>query len=642
MSSFGCQVCGVDMATARIRIPGEPPSAAWTWEGADYVGFSAFTDFYGLVVADQECQQCTFTDRTLPEFQTTAEATVWPDHEDDAEWLPDCHSDSDSEPLEYNSDSGAGDFDCRSSNEGDFYGDPCHSDKDSSEQDGNHESTDTQYPLSELADPEPPERLPHGSWHDGSIYYGGDCHRPNRRYFGSAFWRLKAPPEHIAASSCQNVQGINGHALSLTQMKNCRNIRFLIPKPSNWTLEASDQLLEESSLFYLSGETNGSNASAGGMFRAWRPFYPVRHGLQELRMDWLNVGEGCNAYEGLFPLPVHSYCLDIYAKLSYRRLGRVDLDGLWHWREIQSDPDSYGMAKGVQVRRAEVERTRESWDQPWRHLAGDEWLAANPVEVPGVFRALEACLCRTIPEDRGKQSGAYFLGLPTELLGLVLSFLDPSDLDTVAYSCRTLSECTQPIFRAFITKDMPWFWELFESSQYPTSPDRPSTWDPLCPAGLVPPPLPAGLESVEAEDALWAQIIAEDPEMENAANASKANNRLRREEILGPYRASQETLLHEWRSFRAGVEAWIRRPQTGISSEKENVNWRRIWRLFNPTTTHCSGVRNRARIWSDCEKIFDCVALAHQTGGIESKAEVLSTKLSERLGWDENGSAHLL
>jgi hypothetical protein len=147
---------------------------------------------------------------------------------------------------------------------------------------------------------------------------------------------------------------------------------------------------------------------------------------------------------------------------------------------------------------------------------------------------------------------------------------------------------------------------------------------------------------VEAEDALWAQIIAEDPEMENAANASKANNRLRREEILGPYRASQETLLHEWRSFRAGVEAWIRRPQTGISSEKENVNWRRIWRLFNPTTTHCSGVRNRARIWSDCEKIFDCVAVAHQTGGIESKAEVLSTKLSERLGWDENGSAHLL
>lgn len=282
------------MATARIRIPGEPPSAAWTWEGADYVGFSSFTDFYGLVVADQECQQCTFANRTLPEFQTTAEATVWPDHDGDAEWLPDCHSDSDSEPLEYNSDSGAGDFDRRSSSERDLYDGPRHSDNDSSEQNGNHESIDTQYPLSELTDPEPPERLPHGSWHDGSIYYGGDCHRPNRRYFGSAFWRLKAPPEHIAASSCQNVQGINGHALSLAQMKNCRNIRFLMPKPSNWTLEASDQLLEESSLFYLSGETNGSNASAGRVFRAWRPFYPVRHGLQELHMDWLNVGEGCN------------------------------------------------------------------------------------------------------------------------------------------------------------------------------------------------------------------------------------------------------------------------------------------------------------------------------------------------------------
>ncbi|KAH7126042.1 hypothetical protein EDB81DRAFT_810349 [Dactylonectria macrodidyma] len=104
---------------------------------------------------------------------------------------------------------------------------------------------------------------------------------------------------------------------------------------------------------------------------------------------------------------------------------------------------------------------------------------------------------------------------------------------------------------------MCWLWEILEGSQYPTSPDWPATWDPLCPPSLMRPSFPVGLETEEAEDALCAQIIADDPEMEGAGNAARALNRLRRVEIFAPYHARQEASLHEWQSFRAGVEAWI-------------------------------------------------------------------------------------
>lgn len=97
-------------------------------------------------------------------------------------------------------------------------------------------------------------------------------------------------------------------------------------------------------------------------------------------------------YDVLRPLAVHSYCLDMYAKASYHRLGRVDLDGLWYWREIEARPDAYGMGDRFPLRRPEVERARKRWDCPWHHLPGDEWLAANPVEIPGICRVLETCM----------------------------------------------------------------------------------------------------------------------------------------------------------------------------------------------------------------------------------------------------------
>ena len=196
---------------------------------------------------------------------------------------------------------------------------------------------------------------------------------------------------------------------------------------------------------------------------------------------------------------------------------------------------------------------------------------------------------------------------------------------------------SQPGFKAYVTENMRWLWELFEDDQYPTSPDWPATWDPLCPPGLTPPLLPVGLESREDETERWAQIIADDPEMEEPRNVVRALNDSRREEVFGPYRAKQEASLREWHHFRAGVENWIRHLPglTSANRDAQSLDWLRVWQKFNPGSTRFPGVRNRARIWGDCEHIIEMLNKAHEAGDLDAERSALSSKLSSPEYWSE-------
>jgi hypothetical protein len=88
----------------------------------------------------------------------------------------------------------------------------------------------------------------------------------------------------------------------------------------------------------------------------------------------------------------------MYAKASYRRLGHVDLNGIWHWREACTIPQDYGLELGF----SPYPKSEEDMDfpgigklddtQPFLHHPGDEWMAANPVEIPGLPIILKSCL----------------------------------------------------------------------------------------------------------------------------------------------------------------------------------------------------------------------------------------------------------
>ncbi|KAM0191677.1 hypothetical protein ACHAPA_008302 [Fusarium lateritium] len=631
MISFGCVICGVDISVARIRTPDEPPNAAWNLEGINYTGFSKFP--WGEAFEDQECQDCTTKDRAPndPHFFNLENVACWPeaDDEDDSDWLPDSQAGSESDSLEYNSGS-EDEGSCDLKGDSDIKNDD--SERDSEED--SDVNTANKYPLSQLHHPPRPKRLPHGTWHNGRVYHTINRQSDTQDPFpGDNEAAPYVPPEHIAAPSCQSLQGINGHVLTVEQMKNCRNVRFLLPKPTGLTAEVSDELLEQDSLLFITGESNGSTLAAGQTVRVWRSFYPPRHGIHEMRTGWAFVEVGCHEHDTLQPLPVHSYCLDIYAKSSYRRSGRVDLDGIWHWRELLTTPGVWGLNEDVPTQTPEISRGRESWDSPWRHVAGDEWLAANPVEVPSIREVLDLCAV-PVAEVPIQLPDAGLLGLPTELKWRILCSLSVNDLNAAALTCRQLYELTQPTFKASVTTELPWLWEILQGINYPVSPDWPVTWDPLCPLGVAPPELPNDLRSEEEDHTLWKQIIEEDAMMEGLGEMVKALNRQCREEIFAPYNVKLEASIQEWHDFRNRVADWVRN-QAPDEASSVSLDWRRVWRFFNPATTKLPGIRNRAHIWMRCEQVLNGINRAHEYGRFDEIHQSLLDKLSDpsHQGW---------
>jgi hypothetical protein len=334
--------------------------------------------------------------------------------------------------------------------------------------------------------------------------------------------------------------------------------------------------------------------------------------------------------DGWRPLPVHSYCLDIFAKLSYRRFGRVNLDAIWHWREMQHEPELYNVTKDDVAPCPEVARGWQgNYDDVWCHLPGDEWLAANPVEIPQSYDMIERCFSLAVHVSTTQHSHVRLLGLPAELIDHILSFLAESDLNSVAATCRRLRSHTQRFFKALAIEHMYWLWEVFEAKPYPTSPDWPATWDPCNPPGIVVPNLPYDLVTQEQEDAIWAGIVQDDPDMESAGHAAKAFNSLRREAILGPYREQVAQSLQEWRDFRKGVTDWICRLPASEDRVSHSLDWVDLWRLFNPDTTPLPGIRNRARIWKDCARILDHNVRLQEQGVMDAKRQIVLEALSQ-------------
>lgn len=326
----------------------------------------------------------------------------------------------------------------------------------------------------------------------------------------------------------------------------------------------------------------------------------------------------------------------MYAKASYRRLGCVDLDAIWHWREMQHDPYAYGLTVDETLPGAEILRGRKLENDPWCHHPGDEWLAANPVEVPGLSDTLANCSVTPKIDSKLQSASAYLFALPAELVDHVLSFLGQRDLIAAAGTCHLLRFHAQPLFKAYTIQDLSWFWELFEGEAYPTSPDWPATWDPCNPPGLDVPELPLGLATAEEEKEICNQVIEDHPELIGVGNAVRTLNFLRREIILNPYRTKIEWSLREWDTFRADVTDWIRRPASSSHSDEGTLDWIRLWHSLHPSTTLYPGIRNRARIWKDCNRILDHRSRMREQGIWEAKQKIVQEVISyNRMEWWE-------
>ena len=105
--------------------------------------------------------------------------------------------------------------------------------------------------------------------------------------------------------------------------------------------------------------------------------------------------------------------------------------------------------------------------KPFLHHPGDEWMAANPIEILGSPKIVETCLSFSTSGTVSQQSESFLFTLLVELLDQAINYLDGPGLYAIAGTCRTLRYHVQPFFRRRVLKekeDFSWLWEFLDGT----------------------------------------------------------------------------------------------------------------------------------------------------------------------------------
>ena len=125
---------------------------------------------------------------------------------------------------------------------------------------------------------------------------------------------------------------------------------------------------------------------------------------------------------------------------------------------------------------------RDGYEQFWNHEPGCEYLAANPVEVPGLPQLLtsahsthsdaprtvfgwpsqpdqRSAELRRLPPSTPGAGSDPFTKLPAELTNMTLNYLHSKDIAALRHVSRAFRQLPTILFRRLIIEEMPWFWE---------------------------------------------------------------------------------------------------------------------------------------------------------------------------------------
>lgn len=269
-------------------------------------------------------------------------------------------------------------------------------------------------------------------------------------------------------------------------------------------------------------------------------------------------------------MPFHPTCFEIFTRVSRTRTASIDVVGLIGWRKLESGYETNASFPHHQT-------VKECGQQEWHHRPGDEWLAANPVVVPGLAGVLRLAVKESsaFATDHAKGrpgSEDPFSRFPREIADAILELLSPVEVAALrlAGCARFLSiESWYPLLK----EDMPWLWEV---------------WDTTLPS-------------------FWAT---------STVSALSAETK-RKEELERQWLAARSVIQQEMPEL---VETWaIENPrETGMSYAvcgneglkeamvlpKDGTNWCRVFYEVKVNWEALKGLQNRERIWEDIEEIF--------------------------------------
>lgn len=292
-------------------------------------------------------------------------------------------------------------------------------------------------------------------------------------------------------------------------------------------------------------------------------------------------------------MPFHPNCFDIFTRLSTQRLGTIDVHGLISWRNLNfhdiSDKPVFSLDPNV--RRASA--------QHWIHHSGSEYLAANPLYIPGLKAILEAA--SGVEASFSSQQSAFpalltsgrntwkedpFLALPQEIRECVVDYLSSKQIAALRLASRAFHQLPIGLWYHLLVREMPWLWEVYSSHV-------PSLW--------------TALQAREVKASLLAREKRE-----------KERNRRRRviamelPEILEAWDADWDDVVENGVDvFR---EAERRAVDVARRCVREGTNWFALYR--DVRRAGLKGLRNRERIWGDVGRIVDDIGRLREEGKI--------------------------
>jgi hypothetical protein len=290
-----------------------------------------------------------------------------------------------------------------------------------------------------------------------------------------------------------------------------------------------------------------------------------------------------------------------------------------NWRNFQNligsrdynDPLREKNARDCIPRDPDLENCRGQW---WPHTPDLEYLAANPVHIPGLPTILQSVRI-TSSHGLGEQVGAFditekdlryrnspesdpFSDLPSELRWAILDLLDPLSIASLRLTSRAFRQLPQWVFYRLLRREFPSLWEISQSSDGDPSP---YFWN--------------ALKAREIEDYI------DNPEGPTAAQKEFFENiELYRRVIL----QDMPELYNAWVKAEPSYREYANQPPwppavTGyLKLERGAADWYRLYcRLVKELKKgELKGLKNRERIWKDVTFIMDKIVKCRDEGYI--------------------------
>jgi hypothetical protein len=398
--------------------------------------------------------------------------------------------------------------------------------------------------------------------------------------------------EHIAGPGCRNRAGYSGHKISAEEMRGCQVSQCLIRKSWDFKPLDDDEDFEKEGGFCLSGLSDCMPP------RDWSfPLYePIRHGCKLPHAENVIWDDDIEEYA----MPFHPWCFEVFKRTSIREHGTIDVDGLTSWWTEEARNERVFEDRTID----DVFQCRE---QEWNHRKGTEYLAANPLYVPKLRDIMQQATS-TAPEF-SPRNGAFtvtegisvdssndlFVSLPAELLFEVLGYLRFKDIASLRMVSRAFRQLPISYFQKLLNRDMPWLWEA----------------------------RPTATTLKQLPYSFWATVTASEAErkLQKAQKEIECLNDY--VEIVSEEMPELKSLFEE--ALPGEIQAVLDAQQLEIENDEDRkpfflppdrTNYYLLYVLIKRHWKELRGLRNRKRIWKDCEIIGKRIKRMRETGEI--------------------------